>query len=120
MKTQAKWTRVVYIIGVILLIIGAIDPLEGSVLILIGSAFLALSTYLARDRHYKIFMSAAIMNIVGVFFLFYFSSLGGFGGTSTLSWWWALLVIVYPIGWLMTIVLLIVRAFQKKRLHINA
>ena len=43
MKNKAKWTRIIYIIGVIALIIGAIDPLEGSVVIIAGSALLALS-----------------------------------------------------------------------------
>ena len=35
MKEKAKWTRIIYIIGVIALIIGAIDPLEGSVIIIV-------------------------------------------------------------------------------------
>lgn len=101
-----------YIIGVIALIIGAIDPLEGSVVIAAGSFLIALSTYLTKDRHWKIFMVLMIMIFIGVFFMFYFSSLGGFGGTSTLSWWWGTLILPYPIGWLISIILLIFRAVK--------
>ena len=116
MKNKAKWTRIIYIVGVIALIIGAIDPLEGSVLIIVGSALLALSAYATSDRHTKIFTASLLMIVIGVAFLFYFSSLGGFGGTSTLSWWWGLLILPFPIGWLIIIIVLIRRAIKNKRL----
>jgi ABC-type multidrug transport system permease subunit len=54
------------------------------------------------------------MITVGVIFLFYLSSLGGFGGNSSLSWWWGLLILPYPIGWLMDVIMLIIRAYRKK------
>lgn len=101
--------------GVIALIIGTIDPLEGSIVIEAGSGFLALSTYLTNDRHRKIFLVSLIMIIIGVSFLFYLSSLGGFGGTATLSWWWGTLILPYPIGWLISIVILIIRAVKKPK-----
>ena len=115
MKTKAKWAYIVYIIGVIALILGAIDPLEGSIVITAGSVLIALSTCITHDRHWKIFMASLIMIVIGVFFLFYFSSLGGFGGTSTLSWWWGTLILSYPLGWLMSIITLIVRAVNKPK-----
>jgi hypothetical protein len=119
MKEKIKWTRVVYIIGVIALIIGALDPLEGSVVIASGSALIALSTYLTHDRHRKIFLLSLIMILIGVFFLFYLSSLGGFGGTATLSWWWGTLILPYPIGWLISLVILIIRAVKKSKQPAN-
>ena len=115
MVEKAKWTRVIYIVGVVALIIGAIDPLEGSVLIIVGSALLALSAYLNNDRHSKIFTTSLIMIVIGVFFMFYFSSIGGFGGTSTLSWWWGLLILPFPIGWITIIAVLISRAIENKK-----
>lgn len=115
MKRKTNWKSIIYVIGVIALIIGAIDPLEGSVIIVAGSLLIALSTYLRKDRHWKIFLASAIMIIIGVIFLFYLSSLGGFGGTSTLSWWWGTLILPYPIGWLMSIVLLVVRKVKKAK-----
>ena len=113
MKQKAKWTG---IIGIVALIIGAIDPFEGSVLIIVGSALIALWAYVMRDRHSKIFSVSLIMIVIGVAFMFYFSSLGGFGGTSTFSWWWGILILPYPIGWLIIIGLLIRRATGNKKL----
>jgi hypothetical protein len=55
------------------------------------------------------------MIAVGVFFLFYLSSLGGFGGTSKLSIWWGLLIVPYPIGWLLSISLLIAQAINNMK-----
>lgn len=98
MKRKIKWIKVLFSIGIAALIIGAVDPLEGSVVILAGSALIALSTFLDKDRHRKIFLLSFLMIVIGVFFLFYLSSLGGFGGDSSLSWWWGLLIIPYPIG----------------------
>jgi hypothetical protein len=115
MNEKTKWTRVIFIIGVIALIIGLIDPLEGSIVIVSGSALISLSVCLTRDRHWKIFLVSFIMILTGMFFLFYLSSLGGFGGNSELSWWFGLLILPYPIGWLISIVLLIVRAFYKPK-----
>lgn len=116
MKNKKNWTRIVYAIGVICLIVGAIDPLEGSIIIASGSILLAMSTRLLHDRHSRIFLVSAIMIVIGVAFLFYFSSLGGFGGNSNLSWWWGVLILPYPIAWLVTIVTLIVRAINSPKL----
>lgn len=119
MKGKEKWLRIIFILGIVTLIIGTIDPLEGSVVIAFGSALLALSAYLKHDRHRKIFLASLVMILIGVFFMFYFSSLGGFGGTSTLSWWWGILILPYPIGWLTTVILLIVRAVKKPVLRVD-
>ena len=115
MKEKSKLAYVLYLIGVVVLIIGAIDPLEGSVLILVGSALITFSTHKTQDRHWKIFATTFLMIVIGVFFLFYFSSLGGFGEHSALSWWCGTLVLPYPIGWLTSIITLIVRAFKKPK-----
>ncbi|HAD14705.1 MAG TPA: hypothetical protein DCF33_19940 [Saprospirales bacterium] len=115
MNQTRDWKRILYVVGVIAFIIGTIDPLEGSVVIAAGVSMVALSTYLKQDRHWKIFLASLIMIITGVVCLFYFSSLGGFGGTSELSWWWATLILPYPIGWLITLILLIVRGIRKRK-----
>lgn len=116
-KEKINWKKVAFITGVVLLVAGALDPLEGSVVILIGSALIAFSTWHTKDRHYKLFLTGFIMIVTGVCFLFYLSSLGGFGGSSSLSWWWGLLIVPYPAGWLLSIILLIIRAFKKRHLQ---
>lgn len=98
-----------YYAGVTALIIGILDFMEGSVVIAAGSLLITIATFLAHDRHRKLFLISTILIAVGVFLLFYLSSLGGFGGNSKLSWWYVLLILPYPIGWLMAIVLLIIR-----------
>jgi hypothetical protein len=115
MNKKLNWSRIILITGIILFFIGTIDPLEGSLLIMLGNGLMVLSAYLTKQRHRKIFLSTFIMIIIGVFFLFYFSSLGGFGGTSTLSWWWGLFILPYPIGWLMVIILLIIKVVKKPK-----
>lgn len=115
MNEKMKWTRIIYIIGIISLVAGAVEPLEGSVLVALGSALIALSTHLTNDRNRRIFLTTFIMIIAGVGFMFYFSSLGGFGGESKLSWWWGILILPYPIGWLINIILLIMRAINKEK-----
>lgn len=110
---KIKWTRVIYYAGVTALIIGILDPLEGSVVIAAGVLLVTLATYLTHDHHRKLFLLSSILIAVGVLSLFYLSSLGGFGGNSSLSWWWGLLVLPYPIGWILAIVLLIIRLLKK-------
>jgi hypothetical protein len=108
-------TRIIYIIGVIALIIGILDFMEGSVVILAGSALVTLSMYLSHDKHRKMFLLSTILVAIGVFFLFYLSSLGGFGGNSRLSWWYGILILPYPIGWISGIVLIIRNLVTRKK-----
>lgn len=114
MWTKAKILKVLFITGIVAIIIGVIDPLEGSAAILAGSLLIAISTYFLKDRYWKLFFVGFILIATGVFFMFYFSSLGGFGGNSKLSWWLISLIVPYPIGWLLTIILLLLKAGKKK------
>jgi hypothetical protein len=113
MKEKSILIRIIFIVGVIALIIGAIDPMEGSIAITAGSVCIALSTLLTRDRYRKIFLVAAIMILIGVFCLWYVSSLGGFDPKH--EWWWDALILPYPIGWLLSVSILIIRAVKKKK-----
>lgn len=109
MKLKINWTKIGFDAGVIALLIGTIDPLEGSIVISIGSILVGFLSYLSRDKYWKFFFAFTLMIIFGVGAMFYLSSLGGFGGESSLKWFWGLFIITYPIGWLSTIILLIVR-----------
>ena len=115
MKEKKQWIRIIYVIGIIALIIGTLDPLEGAIVIVAGSTMITLSSYLEHDSHWKMFLVSLIMMVFGVYFLFYLSALGGFGGKSTLSWWWGILILPYPLGWLSTIILLIIRFIKKRQ-----
>lgn len=112
MQLKQTWTKISKYLGLILFIIGTIDPLEGSVLILTGSLLMALSAYFSADNRFKQFFIYFLMMVFGVFFLFYLSSLGGFGD-QYLSWWWSILILPYPLAWLLTIILLVKKERKK-------
>lgn len=112
---KERLIRIVHIAGVVALILGAVDPMEGSVVIAGGSILLALSTTMTNDRQSRLFLASAVLIVTGVFFMFYFSYRGGIGGNSGISWWWGLLMAPYPLGWLMDMILLILRGIYKRR-----
>ena len=107
MKEKAKWYHVVFIIGIAATIIGAIDPLEGSIVIAIGGICLAVATYFMNDRYFKFFLVGAIMILFGVSALWFISSLGGYEPKK--EWWWNVFISPYPLGWLVNIITLMVR-----------
>ena len=111
---KEKIARILYIFGVIALVIGAVDPLEGSVIIAGGSAILAISTAMLKDPHRKIFLWCFVAIAVGVAYMFYISSKGGFGGEGR-SWWYGVPVLPYPMGWLITVILLVFRGVRRIR-----
>lgn len=115
MKKNTKILKRLYSFSVVLFLVGILDPLEGSIAILLGSGLMALSTFLNQDRHRKVFLFTFLSIVFGVFFLFYLSELGGFGGGSGLSWWWGLLILPYPIAWVINVVVLIKRLIYNRK-----
>ena len=93
------------VIGSIGLLVGALDPLEGSLLILIGSGLAALGTFLgqAEPRLIRYRTLVFVLIAVGVGAMWALTSRGGFGGKSGLSMWWGLLLLPYLIGYPMAI-----------------
>ena len=99
------------------MVVGTLDPMEGSLLILPGSGLVALGVYLGRKNRWTFFYWALAFLLIafGVGALFGLSAVGGFGGHSGHSGWWGLLILPYPIGWLMELtggVIGLVRFFQ--------
>ena len=105
MKTAKSRARILLIAGYLAMLIGAIDPMEGSFIILPGSGLLVLSSYLAgQQRSTVIFrMWVFFLILFGVAALWLLSALGGIGGDSAYSMWWGLLMLTFPIGWSMGI-----------------
>ena len=83
------------------MLIGAIDPLEGSIIILPGSALVSLGAFLGKSRYRVVFYWSLILVAVGVVELGVLSSLGAIGGSRTHSIWWGLVVLPYPVGWIL-------------------
>ncbi len=116
MEIKFDWKGLLYTVGILNIFLGALDPLEGSILIVIGSILITVYKYLRGDQHKKIFLASCVMIVVGVGYMFYLSTLGGIGPDNK-SWWWIIPVIPYPVGWLLTVVLLFVHASKKWKLR---
>lgn len=87
--------------GCLAMLLGGIDPLEGSPVVLAGSGLFALAAYLGRVEwpvlrgRVVIFLLVA----VGVAALWGLTAWGGIGGKSGRPMGWAWLVLPYPLGW---------------------
>jgi hypothetical protein len=97
------------------MLIGALDPLEGSLVILPGTGMVALGALLGNSRHRKLLCWSVGMVAVGVGALWWLSALGGFGGKSGRSNWWGLVLLPYPVGWIMGLVGAILRMRETSR-----
>src|SRR5690348_748095 len=105
MNSRMLWSRILKVGGGIAMLLGTLDPLEGSLLILPGSGVVALGIYLGRqDRRTVLYWTwVFILIAVGVGAIFALSVAGGIGGKSGHSMWWGLLMLPYPLGWLMAL-----------------
>lgn len=100
-KPRNLWSRIFILVGSIAMVIGAVDPMEGSLVILPGSGLVALGTFLGPvDRRLLAYrLGVFVLIAFGVGALWGLSSIGGFGGNSGRSMWWGLLILPYLIGW---------------------
>ena len=105
-NTRKLWSRILITVGGIAMLVGALDPLEGSLVILPGSGIVTLGTFLSNNaRRLIIYWTSIFLLIsVGVGAVFVLSAFGGFGGSSGHSMWWGILILPYPVGWVMGIV----------------
>ena len=120
MNSRTLWPRILKALGSIAMMLGTLDPLEGSLLILPGSGLVALGMYLSgKDRRTVLYwVWAFILIAVGVGAMFALSAVGGIGGKSGRSMWWGVLMLPYPAGWLLALagsVAGLVRFFKGRR-----
>jgi len=103
MNTRKLWSKILTVAGGVGMAVGAIDPLEGSLLILPGSALFAFGAWLGQAERRVIArkVCAFILIALGVGTMWGLSVVGGFGGSSGRSAWWGLLFLPYLIGWSM-------------------
>jgi len=94
-------SRSLVIVGLLLMVIGALDPLEGSVVILGGSALVAAGAFFSRTHRYRLQLTAFVLIAIGVAALFGLSAFGGVGGNTGRSMWWLAICAPYPVGWVM-------------------
>jgi len=97
------WPRRLLFVGLAALMLGTADPLEGSLVILAAAALLAGAAFAGRVAARRQLAWALALVALGVGTLWGLSAVGGFGGHTGRSNWWALLLLPYPIGWLLAL-----------------
>ena len=103
--TKARaWSRVLEIVGLAGLLIGAIDPLEGSPIIVMGSGVAALAAILAKTRHRRLLVWSFALVVAGVGAMWGLSALGGVGGDTGRSMGWGLLALPYAAVWIVGLI----------------
>jgi hypothetical protein len=105
MSAGGLWSRILIIVGSIAMLVGALDPMEGSVVILPGSGLVALGTFIGQSERrliaYRVWVF--ILIAIGVGAMWGLTWVGGFGGNSGRSMWWGVMILPYLIGWSMGI-----------------
>ena len=101
MNTRSIWSRILILVGSIAMLVGALDPMEGSVVILPGSGLVALGTFLGQNERRLIAFRVLVFILIaiGVGAMWGLSWAGGIGGNSKNSMWWGVLILPYLIGW---------------------
>ena len=112
MAKRAIWSCILVIVGLLAMLAGAIDPLEGSFIILPGSGMVALGAFLGKSRYRVLLYWAFILIAVGVGAMVVLSALGGIGARSGRSMWWAFFILPYPVGWIMGLAGIILRLIE--------
>ena len=123
MPTTTSWPRVLVIrvlciLGLAGMLLGVLDPLEGSGAILAGTGLVALGAFLGKSRFRRLLSWALVLVVIGVAALWISTALGGFGGDTGRSNWWGLLLVPYAVGGFMGLVgavLALVEAFERAR-----
>jgi hypothetical protein len=103
MTTEVR-THWLVTIGLIGLVVGVIDPLEGSVVILVASGLVALGTHRMRSPHRLLGAWGFVLVFLGFAAIWTITAFGGVGGSTGHSAWWAILVAPYVVGWALGVV----------------
>jgi hypothetical protein len=101
---KAQGSKLLIGVGLAAMVFGAIDPLEGSLVIFPGSAMVAVGAGVGQVPHRRLIYWGLGLVFLGVAALWWLSALGGVGPGTGRSMWWLLVVLPYPIGWLMQVI----------------
>jgi apolipoprotein N-acyltransferase len=115
MIANGHWPRTLVIIGLAAMVLGALDPLEGSIVVLVGATLAALGASLSHSRHAVLLLWSFALLFFGVGSMWVLSFFGGVGGSSNNSWWWLIAVVPYPIGWVLGLVGAVRRLREDRR-----
>ena len=97
------WSHRMLGVGTAALVLGALDPLEGSLVVVAGAGVAMAAAHLAHLRARRWLDWGVALEVLGVAALWALSAAGGIGGSTGRSSWWALLLLPYPVGWLLSL-----------------
>src|SRR5512136_1474038 len=100
MKTNPRVMRSLGVIGLLVFLVGMLDPLEGFPLILAGGGLVTLTAHLTSSRWFKLVAAGFGAAVLGAVAMVILSAYGGIGGHSGLAPIWGFTVLPYPIGML--------------------
>ena len=101
---KSRWSRILVWAGLAAMLVGAIDPLEGSVVILAGIIMITVGGLLGGTRYKKLLIWSLVLVAAGIGTMVVMSYMGGLGDSTGRSMWWALVLVPYPVGWVMGLV----------------
>ena len=104
MTIRRRWCRPLVIAGLAGMLLGAVDPLEGSPVIAVASVLVAMGTPRRESLVGGRVWLACLMIVAGVAAIWIMSAFGGVGGRTGRSMWWLLVAAPYPVGWVLGIV----------------
>lgn len=96
--------RILLTVGTLCLLGGALDPLEGSIVILVGVVLLVAGAWVARTRERTVLSWSLVLVAAGVGALFALSAMGGVGGSTGRSMAWLIVAVPYPVGWVLALI----------------
>ncbi|NUO01862.1 MAG: hypothetical protein HUU01_14755 [Saprospiraceae bacterium] len=97
-------SKTMAIIGFVAMLLGAIDPLEGSIVIGMGAGLLALAALFLQHRYRRWLYLSFLLIVLGFAAMLILTWMGGIGGDTGHSLAWGLFVLPYPVGWVMGLV----------------
>lgn len=102
MNARKLWSSILILVGGIAMLVGAADPMEGSLIILPGSGLVTLGTYLGKSGR-GLLIEWILIFILITLGVGAFWGIGMIGGGSERSMRWHRVVLPYPIGWVLGI-----------------
>ena len=104
MAPRGRMPFAVAVAGLAAMVVGCLDPLEGSVLIVAGAVLEAVAGRFGASRHTRQAVLALVLVAIGVAAMFALSAVGGVGGRTGRSAGWALVILPYPVGAILALV----------------
>jgi hypothetical protein len=98
-----RWSRGLLWAGAAALVLAAIDPLEGSLVVVIAAAVVLVAAQVGHLHARRWVAWGGALALLGVASLWAMSAAGGVGPSTGRSYWWMLLMLPYPVGWILSL-----------------